>query len=139
MTMKLGQMGQPRVGIALIWFLPAMGSASGVPEEKLSAEDREFFRSATGMEAEDALAHLRELGMKHEQDPEGLRAEILSMMEGDEVATEYLMDFIQGIAPGGRSRRTGKHEPEESTDSPGGQVVEFRHPAADEEDPGKRE
>jgi len=141
MKRELGHLGERRLGIALIWFLPAGESERSAPIEGLDAEDREFVESMMGMEAEVAVGHLQALGRKYKQDPEGLRAELLSMMEGDELATKYMMEFIAKFESGDQSPPPSEHEPEVAGDGPGAQVIEFPAPKADEEadDPGERE
>lgn len=137
----LGQMGERRLGIALIWFLPAGESERSAPIEGISAEDRDIVESMMGMDAEVAVGHLLKMARRYQQDPEGLRAELLSMMEGDEIATRYILEFIARIATGDQSPATSDHDPEEAADGPGGQVIDFPTPKAGEEDeePGERE
>lgn len=129
-----GQLGERRLGIAVIWFLPAGESERSAPIEGVSAEDRELVQSMLGMDVEVAVGRLQELGRRYQQDREGLHAELLSMMEGDEIATKYLMEFVAKIAFGDQSPASSEHKPEESADGPGGQVLEFTKPKADEED-----
>jgi hypothetical protein len=140
MKRELGHLGERRLGIALIWFLPAGESERSAPIEGLDAEDRELVESMMGMDAEVAVGHLQALGRKYKQDPEGLRAELLSMMEGDELATKYMMEFIAKFESGDQSPASREDAPEEAADGPGGQVIEFPAPKADEEDddPGER-
>lgn len=70
----------------MIWFLPAGESERSAPVEGISAEDRDIEESMMGMEAEVAVGHLRKMARRYQQDPKGLRAELLSMMEDrDEV------------------------------------------------------
>lgn len=136
-----GYLGERRLGIALIWFLPAGESERSAPIEGLDAEDRELVESMMGMDAEVAVGHLQALGRKYKQDPEGLRAELLSMMEGDELATKYMLEFIAKFESGDQSPPLSEDTPEETADAPGGQVLEFPGPKVDEEDevPGERE
>ncbi len=141
--MKKGQghLGERRLGIALIWFLPAGESERSAPIEEISAEDRDIVESMMGMEAEVAVGHLQKMARRYQEDREGLRAELLSMMEGDELATKYLLEFIARIATGDQSPTTSEHEPEKAADGPGGQVIDFPRSKTDEEDqdPGERE
>lgn len=134
MTRGQGQLGERRLGIAVIWFLPAGESEQSAPTEGLSAEEREQVESMLGMDVEVAVERLRGLGRMYQQDRDGLHAELLSMTEGDEIATRYLLEFISKIATGDQSPVTGDHEPEENADGPGGQVLEFTTPKADKED-----
>jgi hypothetical protein len=138
---RLGQMGERRLGIALIWFLPTGESEPSAPTEEISAEDRDIVEGMMGMEAEVAVGHLLEMARRYQQDPEGLHAELLSMMEGDEIATKYLLEFIARIATGDQSSVTSDHDAEEAADGPGGKVIDFPTPKAGEEDeePGKHE
>jgi hypothetical protein len=129
-----GRLGERRLGIAVIWFLPAGESEQSAPTEGLSAEEREQIESMLGMDAEVALERLRGLGRMYRQDRERLHAELLSLTEGDEIATRYLLEFIAKIATGDQSPATSEHEPEESGDGPGGQVLEFTTPKEDKED-----
>lgn len=136
-----GQLGERRLGIAVIWFLPAGESEPSAPIEGISAEDRELVQSMLGMDAEVAVGHMQELGRRYRQDPEGLRVELLSMMEGDEIATKYLLEFVARIVSGDQSPAPGDPEAEETTDESGGKVIDFPTPKAGEEDdePGERE
>lgn len=136
-----GQLGERRLGIALIWFLPAGVSERSAPIEGISAEDRDFVESMMGMEAEVAVGHLLKMARRYQQDPEGLRAELLSMMEGDEIATKYMLEFIAKIVTGDQSPATSDHEAEDAADGPDARVLDFPTPKADEEDedPGERE
>jgi hypothetical protein len=137
----LGQLGERRLGIALIWFLPAGESERSAPIEGISAEDRDIVESMMGMEAEVAVGHLLKMARRYQQDPEGLHAELLSMMEGDEIATKCMLEFIAKIATDDQSPAASDHAAEETTDGPGGKVIDFRTPKAGEEDeePGERE
>ena len=141
MKMGQGQLGERRLGIALIWFLPAGESERSAPIEGLSAEDRDIVESMMGMDAEVAVGHLLKLARRYQEDPEGLRAELLSMMEGDEIATKYMLEFIAKIATGDQSPAASDHDEGEAADGPGGQVIDFPAPKAEEEDedPGERE
>jgi hypothetical protein len=140
MTRRLGQLGERRLGIALIWFLPA-GESERAPIEGISAEDRDIVESMMGMDAEVAVGHLLKMARRYQEDPEGLRAELLSMMKGDEIATKYMLEFIAKIATGDQSPATSDHEAEEAADGPDARVLEFPTPKAGEEDeePGERE
>ena len=141
MKRELGHLGERRLGIAVIWFLPEEACDRSATIEGLSAEDRELVQSMLGMDAEVAVGHLQELGRRYQQDPKGLRVELLSMMRGDEIATKYVMEFIARIATDDQSPATGDDETEESTDGPVAQVIDFPAPKADEEEeaPGERE
>jgi hypothetical protein len=136
-----GYVGERRLGIALIWFLPGGESERSEPIEGLDAQDRELVESMMGMDAEVAVGYLQALGRKYKQDPEGLRAEVLSMMKGDELATKYLMEFIAQFESGNPSPPRSEDTPEEAAESPGGQVLEFpgSKAAEEDEDPGERE
>ena len=94
-----------------------------------------------GMDVEVAVGRLQELGRRYQQDREGLHTELLSMMEGDQIATEYLMEFVAKIAFGDQSPASSDGGPEETAEGPGGQVLEFPRPKADEkgDDPEERE
>lgn len=140
MKRELGHLGERRLGIALIWFLPAGESERSAPIEGLDADDRELVESMMGMDAEVAVGHLQALGRKYKQDPEGLRAELLSMMEGDELATKYMMEFIAKFESG-EQPPPSEDTPAETADGPGGQVLEFPGSEVDEkdDDPGERE
>jgi hypothetical protein len=141
MKWGLGQLGERRLGIALIWFLPAGESERSAPIEGINAEDREIVESMMGMDAEVAVGHLQKMARRYQQDPEGLRAELLSMMEGDEIATKYMLEFIAKFESGDPPPPKSKQEPEEAPDGLGGQVIEFPTPKTEEEDdgPGERE
>jgi hypothetical protein len=130
----LGRLGERRLGIAVIWFLPAGESERSAPIEGISAEDRDIVESMMEMDAEVAVGHLLKMARRYHQDPEGLRAELLNMMEGDEIATKYMLEFIARIATGDQSPATSDHDAEEATDGPGGKVIDFPTSRADEED-----
>lgn len=134
MTRGQGSLGERRLGIAVIWFLPAGESERSASTEEFSAEERAQIESMLSMDAEVAVERLRGLARRYRQDRERLHAELLSMTEGDEIATGYLLEFISKIATGDQSSVTSEHEPEESDDGPGGQVLEFTKPKADKED-----
>lgn len=134
MTRGQGSLGERRLGIAVIWFLPAGESERSASTEEFSAEEREQIESMLSMDAEVAVERLRGLARRYRQDRERLHAELLSMTEGDEIATRYLLEFIAKIATDDQSSVTSEHEPEESADGPGGQVLEFTTPKADKED-----
>jgi hypothetical protein len=140
MKREVGHLGERRLGIALIWFLPAGESERSAPIEGIAAADRELVESMMGMDIEVAVGHLQKLGRRYKQDPEGLRAELLSMMNGDELAIDYLMEFIAQFESSDQSSPTSE-DAEVATDEPGGQVIEFPTPKADkeDEDPGARE
>lgn len=141
MKRELGHLGERRLGIAVIWFLPEGSVDRSATIEGISAEDRELVQSMMGMDAEVAVGRLQELGRKYRESPERLRAEVLSTMEGDEIATQYLMEFITKIASPDQSSPVSEHAPEETEEGPGGQVVEFPGAQVDGEDdgPGERE
>jgi hypothetical protein len=69
-----------------------------------------------GMDAEVAVERLRGLGRMYRQDREGLQAELLSLTEGDEIATRYLLEFIAKIATDDQSPATS--DAEEAADGP---------------------
>jgi hypothetical protein len=108
MTRGQGPLGERRLGIAVIWFLPAGESGQSAPTDEFSAEEREQIESMLSMDAEVAVERLRGLARKYRQDREGLQAELLRQAEGDEIAARYLLEFIAKIATGDESPDTSE-------------------------------
>lgn len=133
MTAKLGSLGQPRIGIALIWFVDAGASAEGASAEgstpaSVSPEDVQFVRGLTGLDPEGLVSRLQELAREYARDPEALRGEILRITDGDEIAAEYLVRLIHDAMPGGPS---GK---DDEPSSEAGRVIDFEHASARDDD-----
>jgi hypothetical protein len=114
MTSKPGSLGTPRFGIALIWFVdggapdgaPAAPSsppaASGPPvTPPVTPEDIELVRDLTGLAPEELVARLHDIAAGYAGDPGALRAEILRITGGDEIAAGHLMQLIQACTPDG--------------------------------------
>jgi hypothetical protein len=129
MTSKLGSLGTPRIGIALIWFLdggagqrgePAGPTHSpGPPGPPVTAEDIEFVRGLTGLAPDELVRRLQDIAVSYARDPGALRAEILRITGGDEIATGHLMQVIQSVGSSGVDARADGTRQEE------GRIIEL--------------
>jgi hypothetical protein len=133
MTSNLGSLGTPRIGIALIWFLDGGAGQRGEPAgpthspgppgppvtPPAAAEDIEFVRGLTGLAPDELVTRLQDIAAGYARDPGALRAEILSITGGDEIAAGYLMQVIQAAGPsGGEASADGARQAE-------GRVIEL--------------
>ncbi|HWN67092.1 MAG TPA: hypothetical protein VNM90_05600 [Haliangium sp.] len=114
MTSGLGSLGKPRVAIALLWFLdgarrpgepaapahPPDPSGPPRPPPSVTPEDIELVRSLTGLAPVELVARLQDIAAGYERDPATLRAELLRITDGDEIAVEHLMQLIHAAVPG---------------------------------------
>jgi hypothetical protein len=128
MTSNLGSLGAPRIGIALIWFLDGgtgqQGERAGATHSPgptgpsvtppVTAEDIEFVRGLTGLAPEELVTRLQAIAAGYARDPGALRAEILSITGGDEIAARHLMQVIQAAEPG-----AGEASPDAACDAEG--------------------
>jgi hypothetical protein len=146
MTFNLGSLGTPRIGIALIWFLDGGARQPGVPAESahspgrpgppltppVTAEDIEFVRGLTGLAPDELVARLHDIAAGYERDPGALRAEILRITGGDEIAAEHLIQLIHAAQPGGDEANVGHPHQGEA------RVIELspRMPGSGDEDGG---
>lgn len=130
MTTKLGSLGQPRIGIALIWFLDAGANAERSTPTSVSPEDVELIRGLTGLDPEGLVSRLQELAREYARNPEALRSEILRITGGDEIAAEYLVRLIHDATPGGASGTDDEPSREE------GRVLDFEQASARNEEDG---
>lgn len=123
MSTKLGILGEPRIGIALVWFLPAPRGEAPPPTVHVSPEEAAFFREVTGFEPTALLARLQALATAYAHDPNALRAELVRLTGGDEIAAEQIVQLIRAsIATGEDSER------DDEKDGAGGQVIDFARP-----------
>jgi hypothetical protein len=110
MTSKLGFLGPPRVAIALLWFVDGGAHRSGepagpvhpsgpTPPPPVTPEDTELVRSLTGLTPVELVARLQDIAAGYERDPAVLRAELLRITGGDEIAVEHLMQLIHAATP----------------------------------------
>lgn len=132
MTSKLGALGTPRIGIALIWFVDAGPETGNPAPSPVTPEDVEFVRGLTGLDPDALVSRLRGMAAEYDRDPEAMRAEILRITGGDEIATEYLVKLMHTAQPGGG---------EAAADEPGaesGRVIDFGQPPGhgDDDDRG---
>jgi hypothetical protein len=125
MTTKLRSLGEPRLGIALIWLVPT--TVDGKPRVMAPVtehEDLEYFRQVTGVDAEELTARLQKIAVEYQRDPEAMRAELLRITGGDERMADLLVELMQAAQPDG----SGNESEEE------GKVIEFRRPETRDED-----
>lgn len=115
MTSNLGSLGTPRIGIALIWFLDGGARQQSEPTgpanppgplgppvtAPVTPEDIELVRGLTGLAPEELVTRLQGIAAGYARDPDALRAEILRITGGNEIAAEHLMQLIQASMPGG--------------------------------------
>jgi hypothetical protein len=137
MTTKLRSLGEPRLGIALIWLVPTRLDGKTNVMAPVTDEELEHFRQVTGVDAEELTSQLQRIGAEYQRDPEALRAEIMRMTGGDEQMAGWLVDLMRAAQPddSGDSGDSRDGEPEQQ-----GQVIEFPQPArrdSDEEDDGE--
>lgn len=145
MTSNLGSLKSPRFGIALVWFLdesvrppgepagPASPSTASSPPAAAPAtppvtpEDIEMVRGLTGLAPAELVARLQEIAAGYARTPGALRAELLRITGGDEIAAEHLMQLIQAAAPG----RDGGDEAERAGPAEGRVIDLSRHVSSD--------
>ncbi len=132
MTVKLGSLGEPRIGIALIWFVGAAPDSGSAASSQVAPEDVEFIRGLTGLDPDALLSRLRDIAAEYERDPDAMRAELLRITGGDEIAAEYLIKLMHTAKPGGEQG---------ASDEPGqesGRVIDFGQPPghSDDDDEG---
>ncbi len=132
MTVKLGSLGEPRIGIALIWFVGAAAETPSVGTSQVAPEDVEFIRGLTGLDPDALIARLRDIAAEYDRDPEAMRAELVRITGGDEIAAEYLIKLMHTAKPGGE--QDGRHEPGPES----GRVIDFGRPPGhgDDDDGG---
>jgi hypothetical protein len=128
MTAKLGSLGEPRIAIALIWFVGAVPETRGAMSSQVAPEDVEFIRGLTGLDPDALLSRLRDIAAEYARDPEAMRAELVRITGGDEIAAEYLIKLMHTAKPGGE--RDGNHEPGPES----GRVIDFGPPPGHRDD-----
>lgn len=128
MTSKLGALGTPRIGIALIWFVDAGPETGNPAPSPVTPEDVEFVRGLTGLEPDALVSRLRDMAAEYDRDPGAMRAEILRITGGDEIATEYLVKLMHTAQPGGGRDASDEPGPES------GRVIDFGQHAGQNED-----
>ena len=132
MTKKLRELGEPRLGIALIWLVPTKVDGVTQVMAPVTDEELEHFRQVTGVDAEDLMSRLQRLGAEYQKDPEAMRTEIMRLAGGDEEMADLLIDLMRAAQPD-EDDESGDMEPEEK-----GQVIEFRRPTRrEDEDDGE--
>lgn len=137
MTTKLSSLGEPRLGIALIWLVPTRLDGRPNVMAPVTDEELEHFRQVTGVDAEELTSRLQRIGAEYQRDPEALRAELIRITGGDEQMANWMIDLIRAARPddSGDSDSSRDGEPGQP-----GQVIEFPQPARrdrDEEDDGE--
>jgi hypothetical protein len=137
MTTKLRSLGEPRLGIALIWLVPTRLDGRANVMAPVTDEELEHFRQVTGVDAEELTSQLQRIGAEYQKDPEAMRAEILRITDGDEQMADLLVDLMRAAQLDGSGDNDSSRDGE-----PGqpGQVIEFSRPArrdSDEEDDGE--
>lgn len=137
MTTKLRSLGEPRLGIALIWLVPTKIDGRPNVMAPVTDEELEHFRQVTGVDAEELTSRLQRIGAEYQRDPEALRAEIMRITGGDEQMADWLVDLMRAAQPDDSGDSGGRREGEPEQQ---GQVIEFPQPArrdSDEEDDGE--
>jgi hypothetical protein len=137
MSTKLRSLGEPRLGIALIWLVPTRIDGRPNVMAPVTDEELEHFRQVTGVDAEELTSQLQRIGAEYQRDPEAMRAEILRITGGNEQMADWMVELIRAAQPDGSddSGDSRNGEPEQQ-----GQVIEFPQPArrdSDEEDDGE--
>jgi hypothetical protein len=131
MRTKLRSLGEPRLGIALIWLVPTKVDGKPNVMAPVTDEELEHFRQVTGVDAEELTSRLQKIAVEYQRDPEAMRAEILRITEGDERMADFLVELMLTAQPDSRG---------DESKGAGGQVIEFPQPArrdSDEEDDGE--
>lgn len=129
MTTKLRSLGEPRLGIALIWLVPTRIDGKPNVMAPVTDEELEHFRQVTGVDAEELTSRLQELGAEYQRDPETMRAELLRITGGDERMADFLVELMQAAQPDG-----GEDGSEGESEEAGGKVIEFRRSETPDED-----
>jgi hypothetical protein len=129
MTTKLRSLGEPRLGIALIWLVPTRIDGKPNVMAPVTDEELEHFRQVTGVDAEELTARLQKIGAEYQRDPETMRAELMRITGGDERMADFLVELMQAAQPDGGGDGSGG-ESEEA----GGKVIEFRRSDTPDED-----
>jgi hypothetical protein len=124
MTTKLGALGEPRLGIALIWLVPTKLDGKPNVMAPVTDEELEQFRQVTGVDAEDLTSRLQKMAVEYQKDPEAMRAELLDIAGGDARIVDFLVELMQTA----QSDSSGDESEEE-----GGKVIQFRRPETQEE------
>jgi hypothetical protein len=134
MTTKLSALGEPRLGIALIWLVPTKIDGRPNVMAPVTDEELEHFRQVTGVDAEELTSRLQRIGAEYQTDPEALRAELMRITGGDEQMANWMVELIRAAQPddsdGNRDGEPGQQ----------GQVIDFPRPArrdSDEENDGE--
>jgi hypothetical protein len=129
MTTKLRSLGEPRLGIALIWLVPTKIDGRPNVMAPVTEEELEHFRQVTGVDAEELMSRLQRIGAEYQRNPEALRAEILRITGGDERRADFLVELMQAAQPDGGGDGSGGE-----SEGSGGQVIEFRRSETPDED-----
>ncbi len=129
MTTKLRSLGEPRLGIALIWLVPTKIDGRPNVMAPVTEEELEHFRHVTGVDAEELTSRLQRIGAEYQRNPEALRAEILRITGGDERMADFLVELMQAAQPDGGGDGSGGE-----SEGAGGQVIEFRRSETPDED-----
>jgi hypothetical protein len=129
MTTKLRSLGEPRLGIALIWLVPTRIDGKPNVMAPVTDEELEHFRQVTGVDAEELTSRLQKIGAEYQRDPETMRAELMRITGGDERMADFLVELMQAAQPDGGGDGSGG-ESEEA----GGKVIEFRRSDTPDED-----
>lgn len=129
MNTKLGILGEPRIGIALIWFLPANPDETRTSAEQASPEEVEFIRDLTGLGPMELLTRLRGIAAAYAHDPAALRAEIVRLTDGNEIAAEHIIQLIRAAAAPDADNDADNDEDNDGGDADdggeSGQVIDF--------------
>jgi len=137
MTTKLKSLGEPRLGIALIWLVPTRIDGKPNVMAPVTEEELEHFRQVTGVDVEELTSQMQRIGAEYQKDPEAMRAEILRITGGDEQMADWMVELIRAAQPDDSGGNDGNRDGEPGQQ---GQVIEFPRPArrdSDEEDDGE--
>lgn len=137
MTTKLRELGEPRLGIALIWLVPTKLDGRPNVMAPVTDEELEYFREVTGVDAEELTSRLQRIGAEYQRDPEALRAELMRITGGDEQMADWMVELLRAARPDDSGDSDGSRDGEPGQQ---GQVIEFPQPArrdSDEEDDGE--
>jgi hypothetical protein len=137
MTTKLKSLGEPRLGIALIWLVPTRIDGKPNVMAPVTDEELEHFRQVTGVDAEELTSRLQRIGAEYQRDPEALRAEIMRITGGDEQMVDWMVELMRAAQPEDSGDNDSSRDGESGQQ---GQVIEFPGPArrdSDEEDDGE--
>lgn len=162
MSAKLGDLGRPRLALALVWLIgepartpddsagsgpsggdparaaPAPGVGGEAEDPPLTADDIELVRAVTGLAPGELVARLQAIAAYFAERPGELRAELVRIAGGDELAAAYLMQLIEAALPDAASAPAAAPAAPESDpdgDRNGAPVLDFSPPDEPDDEP----